>query len=414
MTAKEKLQDLLIEARGETVAHEIKRFCAGLSDEQAEKLLALDGFTAEYKIPIWDDDIDGAAKDANRKHDKEPDRYILSKTEPKRIIEDLALFLNLSQYDPVGLVEFFDMYIKIDHPDNEYFKRILDIITPAFPPIPRVGGKRVKKLVVPTDLIINQKIWKQSKEGNISLAIDSNIGKKTVQTYFRINFDELPIEITKRLTPFDEQVYEAVSNLWLAGNQYVSATMIYGVHNTGTPASSDIDNIDNSLSKMMAAQINLSNEQEALVSHYPLFVYDGSMLPMERQRCYINGRLVESAIHIFREPPCFSYARQRGQITTIDQKQAMIPLNKSEKNLILSRYLLRIIGAAKTGAIKNKITYDTIFQEIGIDQPMQKTRTKEYTKRLFAHYVTTGYIKSFKEDKTGISFTWEKTSGNLL
>lgn len=413
MTAKEKLQDLLVEASGDTVAHEIKRFCAGLSDEQAEKLLALDGFTAEYKIPIWDDDLDGAAKNANRKHDKEPDRYILSKTEPKRIAEDLALFLNLSQYDPVGLVEFFNMYIKLDHPDNEYFKRILDIITPAFPPIPRVGGKRVKNLVITTDLV-NQKIWNQSKEGNVSLAIDSDIGKKTVTTYFRINFDELPQEITKKLTRFDELVYEAASNLWLAGNQYVSAGMIYGVHNNGSAGDDDIEKIDKSLSKMMAAQISLSNEQEARVSNYPLFVYDGSMLPMERQRCYINGRLVESAIHIFREPPFFSWARERGHLTTIDQKQGIIPLNKTEKNLALRKYLLRIIGAAKTGAIKNKITYDTIFQEIGVNQPMQKTRTKEYTKRLFAHFVTTGFIKSFKEDKTGISFTWEKTTGNLL
>lgn len=391
----------------------MKAFCEQLTSEQAEKLLALDGFSVEYKVPIWNDDLDGAAKDATRKHETKPDSYVTSRTEPRKIVDDLVVFLTLVNFDPSALLEFLSMYITIDHPDNGYYKQILDIITPAFPPIPRVGGKRVKNLVIPTDLV-NQQIWKQSKEGNISLAIDSNIGKKTVTTYFRINFDELPTEITKKLTRFDELVYEAASNLWLAGNQYVSAGMIYGVHNNGSAGDDDIEKIDKSLSKMMAAQISLSNEQEARVSNYPLFVYDGPMLPMERQRCYINGRLVEAAIHIFREPPFFSWARERGHLTTIDRKQAIMPLNKSEKNLALRKYLLRIIAAAKTGAIKNRITYNTIFQEIGVDQPMQKTRTKQYTKRLFDHFVTTGFIKSFKEDKTGISFTWEKTTGNLL
>lgn len=409
MTPREQLLSGIIpQAQTEEEAAAARRIIDALTDNQAEQLLALDGFTAEYKIPIWDDEIGGPARDAQREHDRQPDRYFTGKTAPRSIIDDLFILIQ-SAADLEEVAGRIETAGKLDKLNKEYWRRLHEILMRNC--LPSFGGKRVKKLVVPTDFTTHN-IWDQQKEGNITLHIKSEIGKKEVTTYVRINFDNLPDEIKKKLDYFDEQVYEAAANLWLAGNEYVSTSMIYGVHYDGRPGPEDIEKIDASLSKMAPTHIEVSNKDEAEKTNYPLFVYDGSMLPMERSRCYINGKLVESAIHLFREPPFFSYAKSKGQITTVDRKLALSPLNKTENNIHLSKYIFRIIGAAKAGAIKNKITYKTIYEELGITAPSQKTRTKGYTKRLFEFHKEQGNITSFKEEKDGISFYW-KTSGEV-
>lgn len=410
LSQRGRLQGAIMAQMGtEEEAAAARAFLDALTDEQVQQLLALDGFTEEFKIPIWDDEIGRPARDANKQRDRKPDRYLDGRTAPRNIADDLVVLL-VGASDLEEVESRLDTASKLDKTNKEYWRRLHEILMRNS--LPSFGGKRVQKIVVPTDFTTH-KIWDQQKEGNVTLRITSDIrGKKEVTTYVRINFDNLPDEIKKKLDYFDEQVYEAAANLWLAGNEYVSSSMIYGVHNDGRPGPEDIEKIDASLSKMTPTRIELSNEDEAKKTNYPLFKYDGSMLPMERSRCYINGKLVESAIHLFREPPFFSYAKSKGQITTVDRKLALSPLNKTEANIHLSKYILRIISAAKLGKITNKITYKTIYEELGITSPSQRTRTKGYTKRLFEFHKAQGNISSFKEEKDGIRFYW-KTSGEL-
>ena len=84
ISAKEQLRaGILPQAENEEEQKKILSFLDRLTEEQAAQLLALDGYTEEYKIPIWDADLDGPAKDANREHDTEPDRIIDGKTLPR-------------------------------------------------------------------------------------------------------------------------------------------------------------------------------------------------------------------------------------------------------------------------------------------------------------------------------------------
>lgn len=403
-----------LRASNEKQTAAFREFCNKLNNEQAQQLLDLDGFTEPYKIPIWDDEVGGPAHDASRKRDRKPDRYIETQTAPRNIVEDLVLLLIGASFDMGKLTNLLFTYERLENVNKQYWRRLNEILSKIFLDLKSVGGKRIKNVVIPTDLIINQRIWKQEKEGSYKLAIDTPVkhGKMQVSTYFTMNFDSLPAEIKAKLDSFDEQVYLAASNLWLAGNEIFSASMIYSVHNTGRPGTEDIEKIDASLSKMTATQIAFDNKEENANSNYPLIKYDGSLLPMERQRCFINGKLVESAIHLFREPPCFSYARERNQISTVDRKLLISPLNKTEGNIHLSNYILRIIGAAKKGAIKNKIKFATIYDELDADTPTKKTRAKKYTIRLFEFHKENGNISSFTQEKDGITFHW-KTSGEV-
>lgn len=405
---------MINQATSEKEVEAFRAFCKKMNDDQAEQLLDLDGFTEPCKIPIWDDELGGPAHDANRQRAGKPDRYIETQTAPRMVVDDLVLLLIGASFNAEKLIDLLFTYERLDKVNKQYWRRLNEILSRIFLDLKSVGGKRIDKVVIPTDLIINQRIWKQEKEGNYRLAIDTPVkkGKKQVSTYFTMNFDSLPAEIKAKLDSFDEQVYLAASNLWLAGNKIFSASMIYSVHNTGRPGAEDIEKIDASLSKMMATQIAFDNKEEKANSNYPLLEYDGSLLPMERQRCFINGKLVESAIHLFREPPCFSYARKRNQISTVDRKLLISPLNKTEGNIHLSNYILRIIGAAKKGAIKNKITFATIYDELNADTPTKKTRTKKYTIRLFEFHKDNGNISSFTQEKDGITFNW-KTSGEV-
>lgn len=375
-----------------------KAFVDNLTDKQIQQLLALDGFTQEIKVPIWDDE----------KRDREPDKYLDSTTAPRDLADDLAGLIEGAS-DLEEIMGRINTALRLDKTHNQYWKRLYEILIP----LPSIGGKRVHKLVVTTDLLSHE-IWNQQTEGNITHTFPFTVGKskKEVTTYVKINFDKLPDSIKKKLTYFDEEVYEAVANLWLVGNEFVSPSMIYGVHKDGNPGTEDIEKIDASITKMSMTHIDLSNEEEANNTNYPLFEYDASMLPMERSRCYINGQLVESAIHLFREPPFFSYAKSRGQITTVDRKLMQPPLNRSDDNLHLSKYILRVINAAKTGAIANKITYGKIFEELGTTDASKKTRIKKYTQRLFEFHKEKGNITSYTIDKTGITFSW-KTNGKV-
>ena len=60
ISAKGQLRaGILPQAENEEEQKKILSFLDRLTEEQAAQLLALDGYTEEYKIPIWDADLDG-------------------------------------------------------------------------------------------------------------------------------------------------------------------------------------------------------------------------------------------------------------------------------------------------------------------------------------------------------------------
>lgn len=227
--------------------------------------------------------------------------------------------------------------------------------------------------------------------------------------YYSINFDDLGnnLKITKRLLPFDKRVYIAVSALFNAGNDVVTATQIYyAMGGTGKPSQNQIEKIDNALSKMTGAKIMLDNEQEAaaLKGKYPHFKYDGALLPMERITAIVNGQVVESAIHIFREPPLMTFAKERKQVTTIDVALLQSPVNKTDANLLIDDYLIERISREKNGKRNTcRILYKTLFDHAKITTRNQKARAPEKIKKYLDYYQQQGFITRYTEQADGIT-----------
>lgn len=283
--------------------------------------------------------------------------------------------------------------------------------------LPRIIAQQAENLDYPLDKP-NSKIWNllttADENGQLSFAIDTakkGSGKEAL-IYYSIDFtalESLPeLNITKQLTPFDKRVYIIAAALFNAGNEVITATQIYKADHDKLPSDKDLKKINDSLTKMGAAHIYIDNKQEISINKkYPKFKYDASLLPFERMSAYINGQLAEAAIHLLREPPLITFARERKQITTIDRQLLLAPVSKTDANLRIEDYLIERISHMKSphSRAPRKLLYSTIFENCGITEKKQKQRAPEKIRRFLDYYIECELIKGYAETKEGITIT---------
>lgn len=259
----------------------------------------------------------------------------------------------------------------------------------------------------------NGNIWSllEDVDGSGQLKLYINTGREcsnqNALIYYAISFDELDgVKITKQLTPFDKRIYIAAAALWNGGNEIISATQIYKmIGNRGKPKTEDLQKINDSLTKMGAAHVYLDNGREVKINKgYPGFKYDAALLPFERVSAYINGQLVDSAIHLFREPPLITFARERKQIIGITRQLLESPISKTDANLQLEDYLLERIGHMKNpkSNAPHKMLFETIYKNCGISTRNQRSRAPEKIQRYLEHYKKCGWISGYTIGKDSV------------
>ena len=273
---------------------------------------------------------------------------------------------------------------------------------------PYVTAANIKSVDYPLDKL-NKVVWGCIDNSGLEIdtadRADRRAGKDAFILY-EIDLDELDdVDITNKLTPYDKRVYIAVASIFNAGLDTMSVTMIHkAMGNTGQPDARQVANIHNSLTKMNAAHIYVNNEAEAKSYHgYKHFVYDSSLLPFERISAIINGKTTDAAIHLYREPPLMTFARERKQITTLPIALLKSPLSKTDANLILEDYFLAEISHMKNkSTFPRKMRFSTIFDRCGIKTPMQRSRVYKKIKALLDYYKQQDYILGYDEEKDGI------------
>lgn len=282
------------------------------------------------------------------------------------------------------------------------------------PQLPTTVIKRADLIEYPLDKI-NGTIWRLLEAdagGQLAIKAEKTGSKKQVNIIYSIDFDSLgkDVTITKRLTTFDKRVYIAISALYNAGNNVITLSQIYyAMGYTGKPGKSDLTKINDAISKMAGAKVYVNNADETVHGYkYAKFIYDGSLLPLERFAAVVNGKLADAAIHIFREPPVITFAKQRGQITTIEAKLLQSPMSKTVSNLQIDDYLIERICKAqrnkKTGSAK--ILYATVYSHAGITTKKQKQRAPEKIERYLEHYKKCGKITRYVMGEDGITVYW--------
>lgn len=309
-----------------------------------------------------------------------------------------------SKYILSGLYHFYHCLREILPPDQ--IEKELEIIAQA----EKVSTKKPQKIDYPIDKV-NNNLWNDLEyASDAQLAFTTGEVKgREVNVIMGINFATLDgVKITKSLTHFDKRVYIAVSALWNAGNKVITLTQIhYTMGNTQRPAKNQLEKINESVSKMMGAWLYLDNAEEVHGKFkYPKvqFHYDASLLPMERITVKVKGLVSDIALHIFREPPLMSFARDRKQITTFEAKMLQSPLSKTDGNLAIEDYLLERIAGAKHKGLANIILFETIFQKNKITGRVQKARTIDKIKKYFAYYKDCGQVKRYVVEPDKITF----------
>lgn len=269
-------------------------------------------------------------------------------------------------------------------------------------------AKRADKVEYPLDKV-NSVVWGLNESAssgcNLRIAAEPRGADCKVDIWYSINFDALEdISVSKRLLPFDKRVYIAVASLFGAGNDVISLTQIhYAMGNTGRPKAEQLGKIRDAIKKMNSATITVDNSQEIEAKYkYAQFKYRGSLLPFEMVEASVNGKLTEAAIHIFREPPLVSFAKQRRQIATIPMKLLQSPVNKTDANLQLEDYLLERISRIKLKREPGRILYGTLFKAAGIETKMQRQRAPEKIETYLKYYQQNDFIKGYTMDKEGI------------
>jgi hypothetical protein len=283
-----------------------------------------------------------------------------------------------------------------------------------------INVKKTDKINYPVDNV-NNDFWgtvERNANGQIAFSTLKRGTKKAVTILTAINFMTMDdVKITKKLNRFDKRVYIVVANLFNAGNPYVTLTQIhYAMGNTSKPSKKQLEKINDSVSKMKTAVLYLDNtpEIEKYKYKYKKVHYDGALLPIERIVITVKGQLSDAAIHIFREPPLMTFARERDQITTFEAKLLQSPVNKTDDTLAIEDFLLESIATTKNAAtnkdkkaVVNVIKYETICQNAGITGRMQKARAIEKVKKLFEYYTKCGYLTGYKPEPDRIIFYFE-------
>lgn len=288
--------------------------------------------------------------------------------------------------------------------------------TTAKATIKRAEIKRAEIVEYPLDKK-NSTIWNLLKEdtskqvnNQLQMVFDMLPKKSKLKatSTFSIDFAALDdVTITKQLEPFDKRVYIAVSALFNAGDTIITATQIhYAMGCSGTPSNNQLTKIGKSLSKMTSAIIQIDNlgEATALKDKYPHFKYEGSLLPIEKLSAVMNGKITESAIHIFREPPLMAFAKGRKQITTIDVALLQSPINKTNANLRIDDYLIERISRAKHESKKFcRILFRTLYERAAVMSKKQRQRAPEKIYKYLDYYQQEGFIVRYTKQPDGVT-----------
>lgn len=279
--------------------------------------------------------------------------------------------------------------------------------------------EKVDRIVFPLDKV-NSTVWNFGDiiTGEIYIKAEKTNSerKQQINIIYSISFDELgdDIKIERYINQYDKRIYETIGALWDAGNEVFSLTQIYksmGYDDIAKPDTNAISRIRESVLKMMHASININNEQEVAAKYkYDKVVYHGSLLPCEFVDGIMRGQVVETAIHLFREPPLLTFAKKRKQVTTIAKRLLQSPISKTEGNLCIEDYLLRRLTKARHNNKKSleKILLSTFFKEMNLTEAKKRQRALDSARKCLDHYKKEDFISGYTIDDTCIIVFLEK------
>lgn len=268
-------------------------------------------------------------------------------------------------------------------------------------------------------------------EINVSKSKKKPIITTCVMTY---EGDNVKLSGRHTFTEYDRNVYDAVSSLYVYGNQSMTPAMVYramnGLTETEKPTAGQLEDVMQSLDKMRFIRARIDCTEELKARNIKLNSrqinggeIDTNLLMAKWIKVYVGGQVVR-ALKLVDVPILYEYASAVNQVLTfpasaLDIKEinadgsigARLP--NTEPRIRIKGYLLRRIEGMKG---KNKLKspiialYDYekdserhrgLFSIAGNPDPSrtEAARIREDAEKMLAYWAATGTIKKFEAQR---------------
>ena len=225
-----------------------------------------------------------------------------------------------------------------------------------------------------------------------------------VELVFVSNVTEEGLQIQKHLTPFDKQVQTGIFTLLENGYTAFTAKQVYEVFAGKTTTSPQaIGHVTRSINKQRTTLISIDWTAHAKMKGLPVDQQRGdyiateeNLLLLRRVKLRCNGQELDG-YSVIEEPILYRYAKQVGQLSTIDRKLLDVPVNNTEVNIILKNDLLeRIDTMKKRKDFSRNISFDTLYKLAGVGEDRkERERIRTAVEKMLNAWKKDGFISGY-------------------
>lgn len=236
---------------------------------------------------------------------------------------------------------------------------------------------------------------------------------KSVTTSVSIKIPRDNVEIEKKLTEWDNEVYNGVISLWNAGNKVFTAAQVFEATAGSYPKSKDqIAKTTASLDKFRFMYVKLDYTEEARGrdlrdenGNEISPILETYLLAAEKIIIRTANGIKSEGYMLLREPVLYTHAKAIGQVASYPARylETSTDFNNTEQNVLIKTYLIRRITQAKNKKSKmgNRITYSSIFEHANIDSAKTQEKKRAYIKSLLNGWQNQGLFKSWENYYSG-------------
>ena len=237
-------------------------------------------------------------------------------------------------------------------------------------------------------------------------------GNKKVETLVALEYvsDDENIELTRRVSDFDIQVYNAVCSLWEAGKDEFTLQELFEMTiGKGKAKRDQLERLSDSVEILRKTRLTADITQEARAHNlvdpetgkpWEQMEIDDFLLTTVRIRMKsVNGKWT-TGYKLNSLPILLRYAKASKQIVSypvkyLDTKSAG---SNTERNVVIRGYLLQRIAQAKGGKMPNTIRCERIYKKAGInaDNRTERRRVDKYISGLLEVWREQGLFTTYE------------------
>ena len=244
-----------------------------------------------------------------------------------------------------------------------------------------------------------------------------------------ISLLDLPpgIDLSRDITPFDSEVFTAITSLFDVGTKRFTGHDIYRVM-TGNPRAlatpEKLQAIDESWTRLTSIAMKLDTGNMGNAYHFIRWVRDSRVIEGRKDTVILrnqHGTFESTLYSVTEEPTLKTYADALHQVLRYPLEARNTPVNKTRELIIIQNYLLQHISAIPK--ISNHIRYDAIFSRVNLEklspdaQRRKRAKLRAQISKMLNYWTQIGLISSWEELKQNGAFyciVVDKPTGEAL